>query len=417
MSKKAIVFLIHGTGAGSDSDEGDQWWQRGSSVWNKISTRLPDDVVHNESVLFHWSGENSDAARYKGAWKLLDYLADLEAKKIPYHLVGHSHGGTLIWQALVLSQMKKFKRKWWQRGRYGLRSVKSWTTVGTPFLQYRSMAESRRNSSGFFSFTAAITRFLFRYLCGILFLLSLCAMVLLPLLLFLIDQNNIYRPGIMLGCIFFVIVVLTAPLLARLNESVYFGREKRVEHLAMRYYEQKWNGIWSEDDEAINGLKATLSMRRKIIPRLQARELVFLGESWLKFARFLTWPLASFYNVTLVPLADRFIWSSITRKLQGNDRPGTKLRLVSATPNQLFETCKPLAKGITASLRKNANAAASRRISEVRNLLGQMAMSNNAGLLLEGLARSFSGAELIHTTYFENDKVLDLIVAHIKAAS
>ena len=45
-----------------------------------------------------------------------------------YHLVGHSHGGSVIWHALRAASLK----------RVNLERLRSWTTVGTPFLHHRT---------------------------------------------------------------------------------------------------------------------------------------------------------------------------------------------------------------------------------------------------------------------------------------
>ena len=53
-----------------------------------------------EGEVFHWSGENSERSRIKAGRDLLEYLLALESAGRGYHLIGHSHGGSVIWHAL-----------------------------------------------------------------------------------------------------------------------------------------------------------------------------------------------------------------------------------------------------------------------------------------------------------------------------
>src|SRR5206468_1151122 len=43
-----------------------------------------------------------------------------------YHLIGHSHGGSVLWHALRTSAAR----------RRPLEKLQSWTTVGSPFLHF-----------------------------------------------------------------------------------------------------------------------------------------------------------------------------------------------------------------------------------------------------------------------------------------
>ncbi len=124
-----LVVLVHGTYAASESDEGDSWWQCGSPAWQDLQNRLPTGVQMPErGQLFHWSGENSERARIKAGRSLLEYLRNLEAAGQGYHLIGHSHGGSVIWHALKLATA----------GSVELKHLRSWATVGTPFMHHRT---------------------------------------------------------------------------------------------------------------------------------------------------------------------------------------------------------------------------------------------------------------------------------------
>lgn len=94
-----VVILVHGTFAGdrNGSDTGSRWWQRGSDTWRWLEENLPPGaVLPREGQLFHWSGANTQSARLSAATDLLALLIDLEKQGRAYHLVGHSHGGSVI---------------------------------------------------------------------------------------------------------------------------------------------------------------------------------------------------------------------------------------------------------------------------------------------------------------------------------
>jgi hypothetical protein len=136
MNKNGIVFLIHGTYAAKEDDVGEEWWQVGSPVYNDLKKFLPKNVrLHKKNEVFHWSGLNNQSERYKAGSELLDKLIELEKKEIYYHLVGHSHGGTVILEALCESVRRSdpFTNKK-NLEELALDHLLSWTTIGTPFL-------------------------------------------------------------------------------------------------------------------------------------------------------------------------------------------------------------------------------------------------------------------------------------------
>ena len=145
--KTQYVLLVHGTFAASDLDRGGSWWQTGSSAAESLRQSLgagyvvnPEEVTVrsapvpvSESV-FHWSGRNSEHARRLAAERLCERLAWFNGKDLEFHVVAHSHGGSVLWEALQLAQ-----KSWKKNGGNGekpLKNLVSWTTVGTPFLHF-----------------------------------------------------------------------------------------------------------------------------------------------------------------------------------------------------------------------------------------------------------------------------------------
>src|SRR5262249_51365156 len=128
-----VVIMVHGTGASSASDIGNQWWLRGDPncyprvIWHRLNQRLaPHCECLPDGELFHWSGENSESERIAAGAKLLRLILDHEKNGRVCHLVGHSHGGSVIWSALRQAA----------RMEVSLADQTTWTTVGTPFIKH-----------------------------------------------------------------------------------------------------------------------------------------------------------------------------------------------------------------------------------------------------------------------------------------
>jgi hypothetical protein len=139
--EREYVILIHGTGAGHSSwRSGPQennswlrpkWWQPTSDFSRKLEGALKPRV--RIVPPFRWDphngGGNSERARQSAGNRLLIRLRRLESRGLAYHLVGHSHGGSVIWHALEASFLD---------GQGPLNNLKTWTTVGTPFFTWRA---------------------------------------------------------------------------------------------------------------------------------------------------------------------------------------------------------------------------------------------------------------------------------------
>src|SRR5262245_53799070 len=129
----ATIVTVHGTFAHSGSPSQTstaselQWWQAGSAFQTELGSLVEGEDGRLEMTSFVWSGDNSEVGRRQAGAKLLKHLKSLEAKKEPYCLVGHSHGGSVIASALLASSAQKEP----------LSHLKRWITVGTPFVKLR----------------------------------------------------------------------------------------------------------------------------------------------------------------------------------------------------------------------------------------------------------------------------------------
>ncbi len=85
----------------------------------------PADLGDPESV-FHWSGDNSEKGRRLAGKLLLRHLRQFPGERL--HVVAHSHGGSVLWEALCQAVREPENP---------LPKLESWTTVGTPYFQFK----------------------------------------------------------------------------------------------------------------------------------------------------------------------------------------------------------------------------------------------------------------------------------------
>ena len=140
--KEAIV-VVHGTFSAATTDA-PKWWQPDArdSFVAKLDAALERRSApvrcwancSETSPVFQWTGHNHWVDRTRAAAELVRYLSELGKEGWTCHLVGHSHGGNVIVDAL-----------------HGLKGtsteavVRSVTTLGTPFLDTVSAIEKQRN--------------------------------------------------------------------------------------------------------------------------------------------------------------------------------------------------------------------------------------------------------------------------------
>lgn len=130
----ASIITVHGTFAAptaADPNGGPapelQWWEAGSAFEREIRDLVEARDGELNFVPFPWAGDNSEVERREAGEKLTRLMRDLEAKSEPYCIVGHSHGGSILSDALLNSAAR----------RRSLANLKRWITVGTPFVKLR----------------------------------------------------------------------------------------------------------------------------------------------------------------------------------------------------------------------------------------------------------------------------------------
>ncbi len=450
--KNDLVVMVHGTYAANDSDRGDAWWQLGSRPGRELSDRLPDGVeMPVDGEVFHWSGENSERARIKAAQDLLAHLLRFEASGRGYHLIGHSHGGSVIWHTLRLAKLQN-------RPLDGLRS---WSTVGTPFLQLRTRGAWHVGNLIHLVMAILLFRPAYRVICKLTHLaggavfgthqgitlpadgapgsMTVARAPMLTILEWLDVSVTRTDSGIQVGTydptggqsileyLFFDtegLVLLGVALLAAyayfslgilflspVLESLRMRKEARLENAVMNAFRSRWLGIWSSEDEAINGLRATLDMSVSFVSRMVPREPILFSDRLSRLSRPFQWLFAPIYNTLFRPLLDGVVRSHVIKAAQGNNRPAAEVVAVAPVPVSQpdLEDLPALPEVLNEKIVEGANCHASSFAPKLRKLLAQPSFVGG----LTSFGQAISGRELVHTSYFDYGEILDLLTIHI----
>ena len=446
------VILVHGTFAAEADDVGDSWWQEGSDTWDALQRKLPKGTkLAAQSHVFHWSGENSERARIKAGQDLLEIFREFEEEGICYHVIGHSHGGSVIWHALRMAELQNL---WLPR-------LRSWATVGTPFLQQQTRSRwSLINGINIFLALillkpayvtfSRLVQYSIASLTGgdvqvlasnsesqIVQVIRAPALRLLEGLGIPIDKTgaNIqfgsFDPSqgdslvahmlttpqgltIVFVAVLYIYILLNLAFffLSPVLESLRLRAEKRLEHNCSNRFRDRWMGIWSPDDEAINSLKATLSLSISFVAKMAPRERVLFSDSLALVSRPYYWILAPIFNRYIRPALDGVIRTYIAKTAQGNNRPAAEVIGVSPIPAAIQSQCADypaLPSWLNDQIVESSNHYMVDLAPKLRRLLSSTCILSG----LDAFGHEISGRELVHTSYFDHPEVQSLLAMHI----
>ncbi|MFN7732018.1 MAG: hypothetical protein ACK5OB_08945 [Pirellula sp.] len=451
-SNSDLVLQVHGTFASRTEDAGENWWQIGSDSYEGIRQRLPEGVaMTGPSEVFHWSGENSERARIKAAFDLLSRLKELEKSGRHYHLIGHSHGGSVIWHTLRMATLNRLE----------LPHLRSWTTVGTPYLRH-----TLRRTTWFSNLLrlglglalikpATVTAMRFFDLVfrpshalwlghggAIPERFSFYETPVLRLLEVMRIPVERTATGVKIGSYdhsaghshlefllfdpigWLIITLAVVVILVYLNLAAFFLRpvieswqvwaESRLERHAKHQFASRWLGIWSPDDEAINGLRATLNLSVEFVSKMTPQDRVLFSDYATIAMQPYYWVMTPVFNRFLRPFLDRMVRSMVIKSAQGNNRPGTEVVEVSVAPWHVEPSSQPLPLPgwFNQRLVQRANDIAKEVIPKLRSLLAAPSFTTG----LQSFGKSSNGGEMVHTSYFDHAEVLDLLAMHIAGA-
>ncbi len=102
IERSPVIVTVHGTNDAHAADEGERWWQRGSKFTERLIYDLAQRGVSGvEVVPLHWSGQNSDFDRLRGAADLARSLRKLGTAGRAHAIIAHSHGGNVTVEGLT----------------------------------------------------------------------------------------------------------------------------------------------------------------------------------------------------------------------------------------------------------------------------------------------------------------------------
>jgi hypothetical protein len=134
---------------------------------------------------------------------------------------------------------------------------------------------------------------------------------------------------------------------------------------------------------------------------------------WL-FELIFGWVLRIPYNKLFAPHADRFIWRQLSKGVQGNNRPATRIAGVDRCPSGPLAPLTGLPPTINEAICNLANESAREALPRIRKSWREVrfapAVTGNQGSLRGWI----SGDELVHTSYFRCGELLDLVCTHIR---
>ena len=484
------VFLIHGTFAHRDEDviitdprdpgRIPAWWQKDSEFVAELNGLLqghaecwPDDVcaampwarrslgnrLEGWTIggrkplewlrpkrrivgrrLFAWSGLNSESERRIAGRRLFVGLMELErtnrariasgGEPRNYHLIGHSHGGSVIWNALRIAAGRGDE----------LPSLRSWTTLGTPFPTYGSIR-----------------------LRGLIGLLGLLAISALGWLMLRGEFAQVTRPTT-LGETWLTFRALLDPrspanlfpfgvspgtrglLLILLALAAWFGfaivtwalrrleirLDRRASDEAWRRCGTIWLGLFSEIDEAIAGTQNTVGLYASDLVRLRWPGAPPAPRTWNPIELLITLPIRSILwmvswvtvpmmNGVVLPLAEWVISLVFRLKFQGSDRLGSYLTLISPEPFSRASfpgesTRGPLPDALAAPLHALAQEKVQSRVLAVRSGFARDARSARSpkDLLRAYFSDMKLTNELIHNSYYDAGLLRRALAYHIR---
>lgn len=357
------VILVHGTGATAASHVGDAWWQRDGVMCQWLARELGDNV---RSEGFIWSGANDEAARRAAGLALSRRISAIDQEGLGVHLIGHSHGGSVIWHALKALDAAVFGR-----------CVRSWSSVGTPFLHYGM----RRARLQFAVANIGLSGFALAWV-G----LSLDGVALdfawhdHPLATFF------------WGLLCILPLVIFGLSMAQLTSfaRVYINTRGRQPHLTALAGAERYLCLWSSQDEPTIGLGASGSFSLRVL-----RDAGSAGR--LKALRKLAHPVTAAIN--------QFVNNLVSRAVQGTTIAHLELHSASSFPDPALRQ-RGLPDQLDQSLIGAANTHSALLGRRIRDILisGRDAVSGFFDLQ-RAAARTATFKELVHTTYFDHPPV------------
>ena len=361
-----MVILVHGT----FSSTGKGWASMYSDFIIKLLKFHLQISGHDINyTTFKWSGQNSLYERQMAAINLAETININTKNHKRIHLIGHSHGGNVIQYALqsypsMVSGLWKLK-------------VASWTTIGTPFYRFKGNLRMRDHQIHIWSVVSSIV---------LTFIIHFCYF------------------GLQSG--FNWVTGITFTLIAVLFERIFDAysiqyRIDRVNHA----WKKNWFGVYSKYDEAVVGLSNNLKFK---IPNTKRNYPTLSSDSNLLSHIGLVLKTV-IYNTVTRHITNPFLNNLILKKSLGIDRPFYSVKKVEFKPHHDAPD-RQIPEDLEEELIKIVTDDNKLKIESIRRLIN----INNQNIFesISSLDEK-SQPKLMHSIYFDNDRVIFAIANHI----
>ena len=311
----------------------------------------------------------------------------------------------MVWKALMMAERSKWRRKLslsrWGSAETTLKNLRSWTTLGTPFIRNRIRLGRE--------FLALVLQ--------ILVLGGLGFAAFFGLHHFGVFESSGEGAGFAETAILILLIAVVAGLVLQFIKGISYHVMEAMRPDS-RYLEslKKWVGIVSPDDEAVRGLEVASNLESDFVSSSSNFDSQFLSPFflWLRVAIF------SVFTVTrrflLIPATNRFIRAQLRSFALGDNDRFQSSRGVSTSPTPSMKTPN-LPEELVRSLRKSADTALKEMIPKLRETLATgvtAAGSKSQDIDFKVAANVMTGRELVHTSYYDNEDVVGLVADHIR---
>jgi hypothetical protein len=257
--RMATIITVHGTGA-TGPEEGDEWWQKGSPFEKHLRELVEskDGLLRFQRLI--WDGANSETSRRKAAGRLYEEVKKLEREGEKYSLVGHSHGGSVIVNALFLAASHANK----------LTNLTRVIAVGTPFIEsVKSFWLFSR--SGFLGKSVLVSTTASVFALGFVTLFFA----------FSKGRSNFLTNALFTTVFYLVPLTAVYSMLWLLNRRHYYMYRPTILRFSRTAYIPRLVSLCHKDDEAINGLKSLSNLDIQIFQRDFAVSFLALASLFL----------------------------------------------------------------------------------------------------------------------------------------
>lgn len=395
---KEQIITVHGTFAAHAASEGHSWWQIGEDgLVQALNARLSDRALVGKP--FHWSGGINESERQNAAERLAKQILTSEKENRKYHLVGHSHGGNVVWQALQIAS----------KDRPHLPNLVSWTTVGTPFLHFGPEPIDLGLVASFallvWMFLGESSQYPHLSLIGV----ARLTWTLLPNLSS--DGGSVLLAWVVESSILVIILILaliTIRLTISLVGWIRFPYRKKSERNTYSSLTKRHLAIWSSKDEAISGLIGCLHIGLPLTPVFPLRGKGF----WANLTSPIRLLMIGFYNVLVGPSLSLFAKNLVRDRMLGNNLAFSRVHEVSSAPIAT-EPGLSVSPEVEEWLAEFAGQHASKTLDGVREALGVFSSGSSWSYFESRVKQNASFDGLIHNSYFACPGVIEAICAHI----